>query len=251
MYKTCPKCNHTRAENDTTPADRCPDCGIIFDKWLKSRFRSARRDETDERSGSCINTAALLSYLLYVDPKTDSLVLYGRALLYLIFCIWGWHFILMDIDWYAFNSSIMHSINLVFHEAGHVLFRPFGEFLTILGGSLMQLIVPAVAMFALLVKNRDTFGATLGLWWFGQSLMDLAPYINDARSLSMPLLGGGTGADRPGWHDWENILLDLDMIEHDHTIAVIADGLGSLLIITAMVWGGVVLKRSWQMSRGN
>jgi hypothetical protein len=35
----------------------------------------------------------------------------------------------------------------------------------------------------------------------GQSLMDLAPYVADARALRLPLLGGRTGAEVEG-HDW-------------------------------------------------
>ena len=39
---------------------------------------------------------------------------------------------------------VLDSLNLVFHEAGHPLFSPFGETLHILGGTLMQLLVPAL-----------------------------------------------------------------------------------------------------------
>ena len=40
----------------------------------------------------------------------------------------------------------MHLINLVFHEAGHILFAPFGSFMMSLGGSLLQVIVAAVQL---------------------------------------------------------------------------------------------------------
>ena len=39
-----------------------------------------------------------------------------------------------------------------------------------------------------LFREGNAFGAAVGLWWLGQSLMDLAPYINDARALALPLL---------------------------------------------------------------
>lgn len=38
----------------------------------------------------------------------------------------------------------------------------------------------------------------------GQSLTDVAPYINDARALQLVLLGGRTGAEVEG-HDWEAV----------------------------------------------
>ena len=127
-----------------------------------------------------------------------------------------------------------------------MIFMPFGSFMMTLGGSLGQLIMPAIAMVALILKNRDNFGGSLGLWWVGQSLMDLAPYINDARELKLMLLGGGIGQDRPGIHDWENILLDLRLIGHDHEIAAGADALGTILLLLALLWGGYVLYCQYQ-----
>ena len=32
------------------------------------------------------------------------------------------------------GESVLHLINLPFHEAGHIIFSPFGRFMTILGG---------------------------------------------------------------------------------------------------------------------
>ena len=53
-----------------------------------------------------------------------------------------------------------------------------------------------------LLKNRDGFAALTGLWRLSVSLMGLAPYIGDARAMQLTLLGGGSGRDRPGMHDW-------------------------------------------------
>ena len=94
---------------------------------------------------------------------------------------------------------------------------------------------------ALIVTSNDTFGASVGLWWLGQSLMDCAPYIADARALQLQLVGGGTGADRPGAHDWENILLDLNMIQHDTKIAAVVHVLGALVMLVAFAWGAYIL----------
>ena len=94
-----------------------------------------------------------------------------------------------------------------------------------------------------LLRHGDPFGASVGLWWLGQSLMDLAPYINDARALALPLLGGGTGADRPGFHDWENILGYLGLLEWDHGIAWFTDTLGESLMLLSLVWAGWLLWR--------
>jgi hypothetical protein len=120
---------------------------------------------------------------------------------------------------------------------------PFGHFMMVLGGTLGQLLMPVIAGMVLLIKNRDAFGASIALWWVGQSVMDTAPYINDARDLQLMLLGGGTGQDRPGVHDWENILLDLGLIAHERAIALAADRIGEALLLTGLAWGGCLLYR--------
>ena len=129
----------------------------------------------------------------------------------------------------------------LFHEAGHVLFLPLGRFMTILGGTLNQWLIPLIVIFAFLLKTRDTFGACVGLWWLGQSFMDAAPYINDARAGRLILLGGGTGRDQPGYHDWENILGDLEWLDYDHMLAGIVDGMGIAFILLSFLWGALVL----------
>jgi hypothetical protein len=110
-----------------------------------------------------------------------------------------------------------------------------------LGGSLFQVMMPLIVMGSFLFQQRNNFGASVGLWWAGQSMMDIAPYINDARARQMPLLGGGNGMDRPGMHDWYNILGQLGMRRSDHTLAALVDGLGELTVLLALAWGGYLL----------
>ena len=68
-----------------------------------------------------------------------------------------------------------------------------------------------------LFQQDDPFGASVCVWWAGESLLDLAPYIDDARSLQLMLLGG-PAAEVEG-HDWEAILMALGWLHLDHTIA--------------------------------
>ncbi len=184
--------------------------------------------------------------LFRVDSRVKPLHYYGRFALYLFFFIWGWRFIVMDYDalvggYPPISDSFMHDVNLVFHEAGHVLFMPFGRFMTILGGTLTQWLIPFVVICAFLIKTRDPFGASIGLWWLGQSFMDAAPYINDARAGRLILLGGSTGQERPDYHDWRNILGDLGWLEYDHTIAGMINFLGIIFIILSFCWGAYLL----------
>jgi hypothetical protein len=101
-----------------------------------------------------------------------------------------------------------------------------------------------------LLKTRDPFAGSFSLWWMGQNFIDLSPYINDARSLNMPLLGGNVGKHSPyGFHDWEFILKETGLIRFDHAIARLSHGMGSLLILTAIAWGGFLLLKQYQALR--
>ena len=72
--------------------------------------------------------------------------------------------------------------------------------------------------------------------------MDLAPYIDDARSLTLPLLGGNTGRTSPyGFHDWEFILRETGLLRHHQVLANLAHIIGTILMICALAWGGYIL----------
>ena len=71
------------------------------------------------------------------------------------------------------GASVLHLPDLIFHEAGHILFSPFGLFMTTLGGSLNQVLIPIVCAIAFL-RNGDLFGVAVMGWWTGQNLLDVA-----------------------------------------------------------------------------
>lgn len=244
MSLKCPACGHPRPTPTAGQAAACPKCGLVFAKWAQRILGTERvRDEHDEGGRSADPSGAVTALLFPEVHRVDPPLFYGRCALYAVFLVWGIYFIALDLRTNEIGASFMHRVNLVFHEAGHVIFMPFGQFMMVLGGTLGQLLMPAIAAVTLLFKNRDAFGASLAVWWFAQSTMDCAPYINDARDLQLMLLGGGTGADRPGMHDWENILLDLGLIQYERRIAAMVDLLGELVMILALVWGAMVLRR--------
>ena len=103
------------------------------------------------------------------------------------------------------------------------------------------ILIWGLKLFFTPIEDRGPFGASMALWWFGENFIDMAPYINDARALQLTLLGGVTGKDRPGFHDWENILGTLGMLPYDHAIASAAMWLGLICMITACAWAGFLL----------
>lgn len=138
----------------------------------------------------------------------------------------------MPLDGNVFQT-FLHLPDLVFHEAGHVLFSPFGRFMTVLGGSLLQLLVPIVCAVAFL-RQQNAVGAAVCTWWAGQNLIDLAPYIADARALRLPLLGGATGAEVEG-HDWEYLLGTLGGLHLDRTLGRAAQAAGTIVMSVSVL----------------
>jgi len=241
----CPKCGFERTDQQV----ECFKCGIIFDKYLKLKKNGPALTSiaTQPPAKSVEILDFIKNLIFYVKPEAHPLIFGGRLLVFIVLLIWGLKFILTPLESNYAMDSFWHLINLPFHEAGHIFFRPFGSFMTSLGGSLGQLLMPLACLAVFLLKTRDTFAAAFALWWSGENFMDLAPYINDARSLTLPLLGGNTGSTSPyGFHDWEFILHRSGLSNYDHTLARMADRLGMILIICALVWGGYLLYKQYR-----
>jgi len=166
---------------------------------------------------------------------------WARWALVLGLAIWTVQFARTPLSSDAMNS-FLHLPDLVFHEAGHVLFSPFGRFMTVLGGSLLQFLVPVIAAVAF-IRQEDRYGAAICAWWAGQNLVDLAPYIADSRMLGLVLLGGKTGAEVEG-HDWEFILTQLGVTHLDRQIGYTAYALGIVIMVAALVYAGRLAHRS-------
>lgn len=138
-------------------------------------------------------------------------------------------------------GSFLHLPNLVFHEAGHVIFSPFGSFLTALGGSLLQVLIPVIAAVAF-VRQEEGFSASICAWWAGQNLVDLAPYIADARALRLVLLGGRTGAEVEG-HDWEFLLNQLGVSQYAVPLGYTTHLFGIIIMVAALAYAGTTIAR--------
>jgi hypothetical protein len=163
----------------------------------------------------------------------------GRAMLLAALAWWTWRLVPHPLDADRIMGSFLHLVNLPFHEAGHVFFAPFGEFVYILGGSLGQIIIPVVCAVAF-ARRDDWFAVTVCLWWAGENLVDLGPYIADARALQLPLIGGRTGAEVTG-HDWEAILERLGWLHLDHALGMSAHFTGSVVMVGSLALGAWLL----------
>ena len=136
--------------------------------------------------------------------------------------------------WAGAPWLLVHSLNLLPHEAGHVLFAPLGLWMGTAGGSILQLLLPAIFV-GQGVWTGHRLGTQISLLWLGQSFVDVSVYAADAPTRSLPLLGG-LG---PESHDWWWLLLTTGTLEHAALVAGILLGLGCL------TWAAMVVLPRW------
>ena len=135
------------------------------------------------------------------------------------------YFLWCAIDPYQWH--FIDGVNLVMHEAGHVVFSPLGEFMMIAGGSLFQVIIPA-GFWAYFLYRSQQYSAALVLFWVGESILNVSVYAADAQALQIPLLGGGDSQ-----HDWNYMLTTLNVLQSTDMIAFVIRALGTILILVA------------------
>lgn len=241
----CPKCGQFQEK-----AIACNSCGVIVAKVKKTSVASSSTVGADTPVYIYDSFASKVKQrLFHVSEKEDYVSVFFRGLVLLGMMYLSFRLMTSSIASNYAGEIFLHSINLPFHEAGHVVFRPFGSFMTSLGGTLGQFIIPALCFYALLVKNANPFGAAVCFWWFAENFLDIAPYINDARAGDLPLIGGNYGHSSPyGFHDWEYLLTEIGLIQHDQTIASFSYFIGSVLMVVALIWAGLLLFEQYKIA---
>lgn len=132
-------------------------------------------------------------------------------------------------------QDLFKGLNLGIHEIGHVVFNPFGEFMGIAGGSLLQCLIPLLSTLMFL-RQRDYFAIAVCFGWLSTNLFDVATYAEDARKLELPLVSpfGGGGETI---HDWNYMLDALNIIHEDYLIASILRGMAVISMIACLSLG--------------
>lgn len=255
-YVSCPKCRHTPLPVDQALPAACPACGLVFAKYAQIQTRV--RETASEIVRGTSQSAAIsqdcwpekfASLIFHVPDRVDRTRFWARVGLLALFTLWGMRLVAMDFRDGEMASSFLHGPLLVFHEAGHVIFRLFGEFVMYLGGTLGQLLMPAILAGALLIANRDPFGASIGLWLLGVSFLDVAPYVYDALVPQLMLLSGSTGEE--GGHDWIYLLKAMGLLKKAHGIGWFVHKLGAAIVLLSLAWGGVVLWKQYKNLAGD
>lgn len=145
------------------------------------------------------------------------------------------------VGWLA---QVAHTVNLLFHEAGHVLLMPTGwETLILLGGTLLQLLVPAL-LVGLAVRERRPGALVVVLMLLSASAYSAATYVADARARDLPLI---TGDDST--HDWGQLVYEIwDSPGAENPIAFVLRVLGIAAFALAIAVC-VLAGRRWSVDR--
>ena len=122
--------------------------------------------------------------------------------------------------WIAYDpmqGSFLDNVDLPIHETGHLLFRPFGEFMMIAGGSIFQVIFPA-AFVGYFLWQKSYYSAAIVTLWVGQSILNVWVYASDAVVMQLVLTSGFTGTEG-SFHDWNYMLERTGLLGSTKTVA--------------------------------
>ncbi|MBY0357306.1 MAG: hypothetical protein K2W82_04825 [Candidatus Obscuribacterales bacterium] len=136
-------------------------------------------------------------------------------------------------------QSIFKGLDLGIHEMGHMVFNPFGEFMSIAGGSLLQCLVPVISM-VMFFRQRDYFAIAFAWGWLAINLFDVATYAADARAMELPLVSPFAGGEEP-IHDWNYLLSSMHMLNLDTTVATLLRTFAAFSMLICMLFGSWLL----------
>lgn len=229
----CPKCGELQP-----PRNLCRACAIDMPRFLAARqaaeeeARASRTALAPSRQASTV----IESPAVWQDPIDAELAqrrqqgesATGRVSLIQVIAIALLVALLATLVIRSGWVPILDSANLALHEAGHPLVGLFSHRLGVYGGTIFQLLFPAVVVVHF-VRRSHLAGVAIGAIWLGESLHNVARYMADARIQELPLVGGGD-------HDWTEIFSRWGVLHLDTRIANLTHALGWLLMFGAVVW---------------
>jgi hypothetical protein len=128
---------------------------------------------------------------------------------------------------------LMDGVFVPIHEGGHLVFRMFGEFMMVAGGTILQLLAPFL-LASYFILHRQAQGAAFCLFFMFEQLLPISTYMADARAQDLPLLSLGSGEDVI--HDWNYLFGKLGVLDHDIQIAGFVRFIGWMGMIAVVIW---------------
>ena len=125
--------------------------------------------------------------------------------------------------------GLIDNADLVIHEAGHLFFKFFGQYIYTLGGTLIQIILPSI-IFYYFFRNDYRTGMQVSLLWLGQNFINISVYAADAQTRKLPLLGGNKV-----YHDWHYLLNEVGLLQYDAEVGYFFFSIAIIIFIIAII----------------
>jgi hypothetical protein len=138
-------------------------------------------------------------------------------------------------------TSAIYLLNFGIHEMGHFVFRLFGEFIGVAGGSLLQVAVPIGSMVMFYRRQRDFFAIAFCFAWLATNLYYVAWYMADAQFMSKPLAGEGSNLI----HDWNYLFKNTGLLGWSKGIAWMTRQGANVAIGVSAVGMGWLMWKMW------
>ncbi|MGC1187729.1 MAG: hypothetical protein WA871_10080 [Candidatus Acidiferrales bacterium] len=139
----------------------------------------------------------------------------------------------------ATSGVLSHLVDLVFlpvHEGGHLLFRFFGEWIMVAGGTFLQLFVP-LALAVYFAFRRQAPGTAFCAFFFFEQFLPVAVYMADARCQCLEYVT--VGDPDQAIHDWFYLFSSVGVVSHDMQIAAVVRFVGWIGMLAVVAWFGV------------
>jgi hypothetical protein len=166
------------------------------------------------------------------DTTDSGVIIFGKIIFLIILIYFSIPLLTTARPW-----IFLDGVNLLFHEAGHLIFMVLGQFMSMIGGSLTQLIIPIVIGIYFL-RQEQYFSFAFSLFWLGDNLVSVAIYMADARSMTLDLIMGG------GIHDWNWVFDHTGLLTQDQIIGGFFRFLGSVCILAGIGLMGYLVFRT-------
>jgi hypothetical protein len=141
-------------------------------------------------------------------------------LAYLVFLFHAWR----DNAGFLFPDFV----NLMIHEAGHVLFGWGGETIMLLGGTLGELLVPLACAAGFFYK-RELYGFAFSLFWFFENFLYIGTYMADARTSALPLVNSDES-------DWTILFTQWNILIYDQRLGHFVRAIGWVGMLAIVTW---------------
>jgi hypothetical protein len=150
---------------------------------------------------------------------------------------WVFSLIIIPVAYYFLSNqghyTWIDNFDLIIHEPGHLFFSFFGETILMMGGTLMQLILPSLLIIYAL-RAHKLFMTQFFMCFLAQNLINISVYAGDAVTMKLHLVGP-PGAK----HDWHYLLMKYNMLDMTDDISMfffVMAGITFLIAILAPLY---------------